>query len=210
MLLKSKLQDILLFIMDMAVTVFSFCLTYRITRQRLTAPMFLSCLGLLVVIYGFFLLSFRVYRSLWRYAQTKEFFAVNVASCLSGAVFFLVCRLLVKETLPFYFYVLNLLMISTVQVSVRLIYRVYRDFSKMREKQDAVREGTVVLRRAMIVGAGSGAKRLLEEIASNTEATLEPVVLVDDNMSLLGRTLMGVAVAGTTADIPRLIREYRV
>ncbi len=207
---RKQYRNLILFALDMLCVIASYGFTYYITRQALSVNMFLSCLGLLTVIYGVFLLGFGIYRSLWRYAQTNEYFLINIASVAAGAVFFIVCRSFIKdEILPLYFYLLNLLTISTILISTRLLYRIYRELLQRKNRHDAVQNG-LLQRRTMIIGAGYACQRLLEEINASTTATMQPVVLVDDNPALLGRTVMGLRVAGTTADITQLCEEFAV
>ena len=207
---RTHFRNLLLFALDMFCIIASYGFTYYITRQSISAEMYVTCLLLLILIYGVFLLGFGIYRSLWRYAQTNEYFLINIASLAAGAVFFFVCRFFIKdEILPLYFYLLNLLTISTVLITTRLLYRLYREFMQRRDRRDAVKNG-LLQRRTMIVGAGSACQRLLEEISASTTATMYPVVLVDDNPSMQGRTVMNLPVAGTSEDIVRLCEEYKV
>ncbi len=207
---RTYCRNLLLFVLDTLCILASYCFTYYITRQDISAFMFFSCMGLLVLIYSSILLGFGIYRSLWRYAQTNEYFLINIASVTAGAVFFFVCRFLIRdEILPLYFYLLNLLTISTVLISTRLLYRIYREILQRKYRHDAVQRG-LVQRRTMIVGAGFAAQRLLEEIRISTTSTIHPVVLVDDNPTLIGRTVLNLRVAGSTDDIVPLCEKYAV
>jgi len=63
---RTQFRNLILFALDMLCAVASYCFTYYITRQALSPQMFFTCLGLLVLIYGVFLFSLGIYRSLWR------------------------------------------------------------------------------------------------------------------------------------------------
>ncbi|MBO5649371.1 MAG: polysaccharide biosynthesis protein [Clostridia bacterium] len=209
-MMLSKFRNLLLFILDMMCAVASFGFAYYFTRVELTVPVFLSCLGLLILVYGAVLFGFGIYRSLWRCAQSNEFFLINVASLVAGALYFLICRIFIREEiLPLFFYLLNLLTISTVLVSMRLVYRVYRDVLSRRGRREAVRRG-LLQRRTMIVGAGSACRRLMEELQTSMASTMHPVVLVDDDPEMTGHLIMGTPVGGTTREIKRLAKEYDV
>ena len=207
---RTQFRNLILFALDMLCAVASYCFTYYITRQALSPQMFFTCLGLLVLIYGVFLFGFGIYRSLWRFAQTNEYFLINIASVAAGAVFFIVCRTFIRdEILPLYFYLLNLLTISTVLVTTRLVYRMYREIRQRLDRRQAVRHG-LLQRRTLIVGAGNACRRFLEELRASTTATMEPVVLADDNPALQGRTVMNIPVAGTTQDIAKLCEQFAI
>ena len=206
---KSTLRNLLLFGLDMCVAVLCFLITYYITRSQLTTRAFLECLGLLFVVYGVSLLSFGTYRSLWRHAQTKEYFLIHIASILAGAVYFFICRAIVKEILPLYFYCLLLLTVSTALITTRLVYRIYRDFVCRRREEKKLGKGRV-LRRTMIIGAGSACRRLLSDLHDTPASEIDPVVLVDDNPELQNHVLRGIPVAGTSKDIPELVKKFGV
>ncbi len=208
---RTQFRNLILFFADMVCVICSFGFTYYITRQRIAAEQLAPFILLLFVIYGSFLFGFGIYRSLWRHAQTKEYFLINAVSLTAGAAFFFICRFFIKtEALPLYFYLLNLLTISTVLISIRLLYRMFRDICIRKEHHDSIRKNGVIQRRTMIVGAGAACHRLLDELAASTTATIQPVVLIDDDASMIGRTIMNLKVAGTSADIVRVAEEYKV
>lgn len=64
-------------------------------------------------------------------------------------------------------------------------------------------------RRALLVGAGEGAKLLIGELSRSPHPPFLPVCLADDDPKKRGLTLGGAPVAGTTAQIPALSVEYR-
>lgn len=206
---KSILRNLLLFGLDMVVAVICFCFTYYITRSDISTKAFLECFGLLVIVYSVFLLGSGVYRSLWRHAQTKEYFLIHIVSMVAGAVYFFICRWIVKEHLPLYFYCLMLLTISTALITTRLVYRIYRDIANRRKQKKKLGDDHVV-RRTMIIGAGNACRRLLDDLHDTPASEICPVVLVDDNPELQNHRMRGIPVAGTTADIPALAEKYGI
>ncbi len=65
-------------------------------------------------------------------------------------------------------------------------------------------------RRVMVIGAGEAGQMVIRELLRHPETGQLPVVVIDDDQSLLGTTVHGVPVAGTTADIAALVEEYAV
>jgi dTDP-glucose 4,6-dehydratase len=61
-----------------------------------------------------------------------------------------------------------------------------------------------------VVGAGMTGAAVLREMKHTPSLGLAPLVVVDDDPSLRGRTLHDVPIAGTIADLDRLVRELRV
>src|SRR4051794_25040823 len=64
--------------------------------------------------------------------------------------------------------------------------------------------------RVAVVGAAANGAAAIREMLSSPRAGLVPVVVVDDDARLRGRTLLGVPVAGRLDDLARLIRQYDV
>jgi FlaA1/EpsC-like NDP-sugar epimerase len=62
----------------------------------------------------------------------------------------------------------------------------------------------------LIVGAGSAASLLLREIQGRPELQLSVVGLVDDDPSLRRRTISGVPVLGTTAELPAILADREI
>ncbi len=65
-------------------------------------------------------------------------------------------------------------------------------------------------RRVLIVGAGSAGSLLLREIANRPDLELVVVGFLDDDPSLLGRTIAGVRVVGTTAELAAHVHDLAV
>lgn len=64
-------------------------------------------------------------------------------------------------------------------------------------------------KRALLVGAGEGAKLLVGELSRSPLPPFLPVCLADDDPMKWGLVLGGAPVAGTTAQIPALCAQYR-
>lgn len=62
-------------------------------------------------------------------------------------------------------------------------------------------------KRTLIIGAGTGAERLLRETQREGESDLCPVAMVDDDPAKLGMRLHGIPVLGTVADLDDIVRK---
>lgn len=65
-------------------------------------------------------------------------------------------------------------------------------------------------KRVLIVGAGSAAKMLLEDILLNNPLNYNIIGFVDDNTSKSGSYLMGYRVLGTRSDIPKICEKSNI
>ena len=64
--------------------------------------------------------------------------------------------------------------------------------------------------RVMVVGAGDAGSSLIKELQTTDKIFYKPVCIVDDNPEKVRKHISDVKIAGTTKDIPRLAREYKV
>jgi FlaA1/EpsC-like NDP-sugar epimerase len=64
--------------------------------------------------------------------------------------------------------------------------------------------------RVAVVGVGSDGAAALREMQSTPALGLTPVVAVDDNPSLWGRSVHGVRIAGPIQDLARIVTEFDV
>ncbi len=87
-----------------------------------------------------------------------------------------------------------------IRFSKRLYYTVRYSFSRKNV-------GKV---RTMIVGAGNAGAMLIREIQTTDKINYLPLLIVDDDLEKLGKTVHGIKVAGTTQDIPKLASKYAI
>ncbi len=64
--------------------------------------------------------------------------------------------------------------------------------------------------RVAVVGCGNEAATAIREMLNNPQLGLTPVVAVDDDRALRGRTIHGVPVGGNVDKLFELVRDYRV
>lgn len=64
--------------------------------------------------------------------------------------------------------------------------------------------------RVLVVGAGDAGEMILKDLLRNPSLGLEPVGVIDDDPSKIGRSLHGVKVMGSRAEIPPLVARLAV
>lgn len=210
--IKAHLRETLLVLIDAVIVtvLYSFC--YYISRAYTVfdSPIhaYLLHLAVILPVYLVVLLAMGVYRSLWSFAQSREYFICTIASMIAAAVFFLITRIIYHNyPLPLYFYLLTMCTIAIALVSERLVYRLLRDYSISRKCHGHGGKNT---RRVLIVGCGDACQLLLNEIKSHPESGMIPVCAVDNDAGKVGKSIGGVNIEGTDADIERLCRKHRV
>ncbi len=209
--MKAHLRETLLMLLDAATVAVLYSICFYISRaysflgQYDPVKVWLAFFAVILPIYIVVLFAYGVYRSLWRYAQSREYFTCTMASILAGLLFFIVTRgFLPQYTLPFYFYVLVICTVAIALVAERMVYRIWCDYSKSK----ALLKKNV--KRVLIVGCGDACQLLLSEIALHPECGLLPVTAVDNDASKVGKNIGTVHIEGTDKDIPALCKKHNV
>ncbi len=66
-------------------------------------------------------------------------------------------------------------------------------------------------RRVLVIGAGSAGRMIAEELSENGEEyNREVTAFLDDDPSLLGQTILGKKVVGTSDEVERFVRELSI
>jgi len=203
--LRIKIRDMLLMFADMFLVYLVFNLCYHYCRLYINAEgLYMEALGALIPIYFVVLFIFGTYRSLWQYAEAWEFLLCMIASVTAGAVYFVISRWVFDDKIPFYFYMLVATTTGFALVSLRLFYRVYRDYVTGAKRIGSGKK------RVMIIGCGHACYTMLAEIKSARKCDILPVVGIDDDTSKVGKRVNGLYIAGTSADIEKYAKKYRV
>ena len=160
------------------------------------------------------LLFFGAYNKLWRYFSKRDYLSCVKGIVVGIAVAYGLVYLFHKDL--FWEFALLHAVVAVVGVSLfRYLFR--RTFVSLVSTgmHEAERK------RTMIIGAGNAAQLLLNEIRNNqTDASrgestgaaknINPVCLIDDDRYKIGKPVSGVLVAGTTSDIPKVVKELRI
>lgn len=147
-------------------------------------------------------LLFQSYDTLWRYAETREYLILLLATGFGFLLYLLLNAVLLHGRIP----LVVLMMISSTwmlgELFMRFCYRVYR--SKVRNAE------RIAKIRVAIVGAGAAGLQLLQELQSNPSSKYKPVCIFDDDPSKYKKKLRGIFVVGSIATIPEYLRSHPV
>ena len=103
----------------------------------------------------------------------------------------------------FSLYIIAFFFAATLTIGMRLSYRIMKFYQKYQED-------TSKLKKILIIGAGSAGVLLLEEVINNPDFDDIVVGFVDDDKSLVGRTIRGIPVLGTTEDMRELVYKLKI
>ena len=177
--------------------------TFIVNNVRLTWIVFLNAL---FCFFSLFICG--AYTKVWRDFNKKDYVycSVGVAAGLILSGFF--ATLADKQGNPLFYVVNFVITVSSVMFFRYLFKRTFIDLTEYGRSEN--------YERTLIVGAGQAARMILTDIANanadpnNPSRNILPVCLVDDDPKKRDTKLMGVEVVGTTKDIPRICKEFKV
>ena len=157
---------------------------------------FVMALPLLLLLRGGTFWAFRLYEGLWRYASIWDLQKIISSVVLSSVVFGLLVRGPL-QILPYprSVFIIDSLVLILLLGGARLVRRVYREFNKLETD-----------RRVLIYGAGDAGELIVRDMKNNRFYNANPIGFIDDDPSKIGRSIHGVKVLGSAADLPRIMK----
>lgn len=143
---------------------------------------------------------FGLYRGLWRYVSTSDLHAILIATTL-GSVIVAALEFFIKTGAPRSVLLIDWVLCLALVAGVRVLIRSLREVMTSRSTESAVR-------RALVVGAGDGAARLIRQFGHGSSAPYDLVGMVDDDSRKRRMKIHGIPVLGRTEDLPQLVAKY--
>jgi FlaA1/EpsC-like NDP-sugar epimerase len=140
------------------------------------------------------------YGRTWRHASIDEAMRLLAAGLCSGIVLFIGFAW-GAQRVPFTVLVAGPILVTFLFGLVRFQSRLFA-FRRAGYRPNGA--------PVAVVGAGTTGAAVLREMKQTPAFGLVPLVVVDDDPSLRGRTLHDVPIAGTIADLDRLVKAHRV
>jgi FlaA1/EpsC-like NDP-sugar epimerase len=212
--MKSRiyLQNRLIFVVDLFLIIVAALGSFALRTDL--GPLFLFYLPQALWLVGIALLikplvfhGFGLYRRMWMYASVQELvlviLSVTTASVIVSTVVVIGRAINVipnfpRSVLPID-WLLSLVLIGGWRFSLRLLSEI-----------QVAGAGSSRLRRVLIVGAGDAGVLVVREMQKNPNLYLKPVCFLDDDPNKQHQQIHGVPVAGTLADLPRVIVTKRI
>ena len=161
------------------------------------AGTYLQLLPWVLVIRGLVFAPFGLYGGLWRYTSIWDLSRIVLGVLTSSlALYLLVYRDLGPAGFPQSIVIIDSVLLISFLGGVRLLRRVV---------QGAARAGGG--RRVLILGAGDAGEMIVREMGKGNG--YQPIGFIDDDPAKVGRTIHGVPVLGTRADLPRVVTAMR-
>jgi FlaA1/EpsC-like NDP-sugar epimerase len=147
-------------------------------------------------------LLFGFHRRWWRYVSVHDMWGaargVVVASLVADVTVYLVSPVH-NVRLPRSIAVMDLLITMALIAGARLFAR-----TVIERQPGVVARG----REVVVVGAGDAGRTVVAEMQRSRMLRYTPIGFVDDDPTKKNIRILGVRVLGTTADLPRIVRDY--
>jgi FlaA1/EpsC-like NDP-sugar epimerase len=195
---------------DAALIVAAWYLAFRLRFDGPRIPPYYETLlwrslpVVLAVQLGAFLL-FGFYNRWWRYVSTRDMWtAVRgvSAACLVSSLVVYFWAPVEQIRLPRSIAVMDWLLLLAFVAGSRMLARTILERPSTK---GIVARG----KEAIVAGAGDAAQELVKQMQRSQSLRTTPIGLVDDDPRKQNLRVHGVRVLGTTADLPRLLREQR-
>ncbi|HJX41449.1 MAG TPA: nucleoside-diphosphate sugar epimerase/dehydratase [Anaerolineales bacterium] len=166
-------------------------------------------LGLALAVKPVVYYLFGLYRRYWVYASIRELRLIAAATTTASvvvALFVLLLRSLGGLQAGFPRAVLGIdWLLSLFSVGgLRLTVRLLAESGQVSQKGNGVHRN----REVVVVGAGDAGALVVREMQRNPQLSMKPVAFVDDDPEKLKKDIYGVRVAGSLADLEKVLRRY--
>ena len=155
----------------------------------------LSTLPPLLGVRGVAFVAFRVDGGLWRYSGVLDLCRILLAVASSTVLLYLfVYSPLTPALYPRSVVIIDALVLVCLLGGLRLVWRMLPYIGRLTTRRR---------RRVLIIGAGDAGDMIVREMRKG--GIYQPVGFIDDDRSKVGRSIDGVKVLGTRADIPTIV-----
>ena len=148
---------------------------------------------------------FNLYKSVWTFVSTDEFFRIVVAYFTLGLIGTtgIVTGLF---NLPYSCYIIGFVLSFCLTVAIRFSYRFMRQVRIYLRKNNPDNDK----KNVMIIGAGMAGRALITEFKNSEHIKDRVVCVIDDNPQKIGKILCGAPIVGDRNDIPDAVEKYEI
>ena len=131
----------------------------------------------------------RVYRNVWKYADSAAYLELVFADAIGGAVALVLSRVIPYATVGGWHSVATVAMFSTASLSMRFAYQQY--YKMVSRNNSAYKDNKISV---AIVGAGLTGATLAGELMNNKSSHYTPVCFIDNDPAKYGARVAGLPV----------------
>ena len=152
-----------------------------------------------------FFITWKLYKSVWRYASATELINIIFAVSCSALGQIILCQI-TDWKMPRSYHVLFWFFLFGMTCLIRFSYRILRIINSKRTSLLAGNAGINV----MLIGAGAAANMILKEIELSKYINLRVKCIVDDQPGCHGKLLRGIPIVGGRDKILDAVAQYGI
>ena len=148
---------------------------------------------------------FNLYKSVWTFVSTDEFFRIVVSYFVLGLLgaIGIVSGLF---NLPYACYIIGFVLSFCLNVAVRFSYRFLRQVRLYMKRHSPDSDK----KNVMIIGAGMAGRALITEFKNSEHIRDRIACVIDDSPQKRGKMLGGAPIVGGRNDIPSAVEKYKI
>ncbi|TWI59870.1 polysaccharide biosynthesis protein [Halalkalibacter nanhaiisediminis] len=197
----NKRLAVLVFV-DSMIVIFSIYISNFIllpTGNVFSSALFVSAVTLLIG-HHVFAHKYKLYKRVWQYASISELSSIVKAVTFSVILTAIVQMIVIQDTYSRTLAITWMMHILFIGGS-RFAWRMYRSqYIKPREDR----------KRTLMVGAGAAGIMVVRDLKNNSDAELEPVAFVDDDVRKHRLEIMDVPVLGGTNEMADIVQSNNI
>ncbi|MEN8906945.1 MAG: polysaccharide biosynthesis protein, partial [Clostridiales bacterium] len=205
--MKQKISIGLLILIDLLIVNLSIIFAYLIKFDFIIPRTYFKAIPILLASASFIkitiFLASRLYKSLWKYAGTKEFVFIGFY-ILVGNIALIGYGIFYNISVPISIYLiisfLDVVMISSTRIFYRVIRRTLSGHS-INSKN---------LKKVLIYGAGDLGAIVLNELTKKSNSLYKAVVVIDDDRSKQGKKIKGIPIVSGNENLMSVIVKYEI
>ena len=147
------------------------------------------------------LLSFQLYKPVWRYASVREF-AFLVGAVTSGTLLLILVVYVVNLSDTGLLFLIDGLYNIALVGGAKFSWRLIGEYGRKQSAKPRI--------KVLIVGAGEAGVGVLREIRNHPERGYLAVGFIDDAPEKVGKSIRGLDVLGTTRELTYIVRKRQV
>lgn len=147
--------------------------------------------------------SFKLYKSIWKFASIDEMIEIVLASVVANAIaitYMTIAEVKLPRSIYLMVPILDMAFIGGIRFSYRALTRVKNGVPKNIEDY----------KRVLIVGAGSAGAMIIKELRNHNTLKSMPVAIVDDDPKKKGQNINGIPVLGDRSNIAKICKKEKV
>ena len=167
-------------------------------------PFFLNFLLFATLIFGTRLIT-KVYRNVWRYANSRAYLEMVFADAIGGALALILSRIIPGVAMGGWFSIATVTMFNCASLSLRFAYQQYYKIHSRNHAEFKDRKISVA-----IVGAGQVGALLADELMNYKGSHYRPVCFIDRDPSKKDSRMSGLPVYGEDEEIFEKLKSFPV